>query len=1307
LLSIEFLMFGESATRTTSVYHFIQRGQQRSRRSGKLAVIVDTHSPVRCEHLQDGRENAAETLPQMKDFVCAPPTLTTGAPAVTDGLARGCVPGILRSGMPQFLAALLIALAGFFYAQVSLAAACASIATGNWNAQTTWGPGGTGCAGAPGGIPGAADSVTISNNNTVTVNVASQAGSVTIAAGGNASSLTLAAALNVTNASGGTGDITINGPSAAVTKQVSVGAQTLTVSRDVIINGGTTTNNAANISQLAVTTGTATIGRNLVITASTTVTSVARATLTTGKISVAGIATLTGGATATRDALLTVSAAPAVAGNGINITGDLDVNATVASSATVSITAANGVINVGGNVTNDDTVTVGAGIFTVTGDYTNDDTAIVAATTVSTGQLNITGNLTNGNTGTNTGIDTITLSSTGSITVGGTLTNNTGTTNGTITTSTTGTINANGDFINSGTFTHTAGGFLNVRGTNVTMNGTFNRGTGTVTSNKTTAGTQNLSGTALAFSNFVMNSANGITLGANATVNTLLTLTSGVITTTSAFNVIAVPACATPSVSRTSGHVNGNLRKAIPANASVCTFEVGGASAYTPITATFIAGALASNITAESADGDHASIATSGLDPSLTVNRFWSLTSTAAEATAFSAVFTFVAGDLDTDTAPTTAAFVGKRFRAAAWSTPTTGTRNALNTQLTGLTLLAATQDDYVFGETIQAAGSGSFNVVENGGNATTGKIFTKLAGTAFALDLIALNNARTAIDTTFKGAVIVDLLDTSDNTGALNATTGCRPVGAGAGNWHVIQTLTPNPQFLVADLGRKQNVSFTEANAWPDARVRITYPTSGTVLLTGCSNDNFSIRPLNFTSVTSNMTNTTTSSTPKAIAGSGTFDLTAATGLTGYTGTPKIDNTANTAVQAHAGAIAPGSVSGTFPAAVSGTSTGTGAFTYSEVGNFNLRGYAAAVGSTTARGVYDDTFTAVDGSADCTADFSNALSGGKYGCKFGLTADTSFFGRFYPANFVLTLGTITNRRVLACAPASTFSYAGEQFRVTFTLTAKNGAGSPATTQNYDPGAGFASFDATTIANLSFGAIDQADATPPIAATALTSRLTLGTSSGAWGSGSVAVTADMMVSRAASPDGPFESFNVGVDPIDADGVKLGSYNLDTSVPADTADRGLAGTSKIRFGRLRLQNAIGSELADLPIPMTAQYWDSTKFITNPDDSCTSLTAANLTLGAYKGGITSTNLAAPGHISLGAFSSGVGSLKLTKPSPVPTSTGSATVTVDLSAEAKTYLLGNWGVPTYTVNPSARAGFGLFSSQPRNFIFYRENY
>ena len=131
------------------------------------------------------------------------------------------------------------------------------------------------------------------------------------------------------------------------------------------------------------------------------------------------------------------------------------------------------------------------------------------------------------------------------------------------------------------------------------------------------------------------------------------------------------------------------------------------------------------------------------------------------------------------------------------------------------------------------------------------------------------------------------------------------------------------------------------------------------------------------------------------------------------------------------------------------------------------------------------------------------------------------------------------------------------------------------------------------------------------------------------------------------------------------------------------------------------------MSTLTIPLENQYWTATGFATNTLDGCTSLLAANLTFGAYAGGITGANINAA-NISLGgAFVAGVGNLKLTKPNPAAASPGSTTLTINLAAETKTYLQGNWGTAAYTANPSARAAFGSYSSQPRKFIFYREVY
>ena len=143
---------------------------------------------------------------------------------------------------------------------------------------------------------------------------------------------------------------------------------------------------------------------------------------------------------------------------------------------------------------------------------------------------------------------------------------------------------------------------------------------------------------------------------------------------------------------------------------------------------------------------------------------------------------------------------------------------------------------------------------------------------------------------------------------------------------------------------------------------------------------------------------------------------MTAATAVAGYNGTPSVG-----APAAHSGAVQNGSISGAFGAAAAASGTATGSFTYSEVGYFRFN----------TAGVYDDTFTVIDQPTDCTNDFSNTavasgVDAGKYGCKFGNTAATPYFGRFIPDHFAVTPGS----SVAACTlhPAASGSYTPVDF---------------------------------------------------------------------------------------------------------------------------------------------------------------------------------------------------------------------------------------------------------------------------------------
>jgi MSHA biogenesis protein MshQ len=564
-----------------------------------------------------------------------------------------------------------------------------------------------------------------------------------------------------------------------------------------------------------------------------------------------------------------------------------------------------------------------------------------------------------------------------------------------------------------------------------------------------------------------------------------------------------------------------------------------------------------------------------------------------------------------------------------------------------------------------------SFNAVEPGANAVTGKIFTKIAGQNFALDIVALD-ASNAIATGFTGTVVVEVVDNTS--------------GGACSGLPLIAAFT-NQTFVSGDAGRHPLTSpNTVPNVYRNAKVRIKYPTSSPTVIS-CSGDNFAIRPasLSFSVTDANRTTAGTTNALNNTAISGTtvhnagrpFTI-SATGFNGA-GTPAVTSNYNgspTAVLTTCGGTACTGTTGTLTpgtwSASGGTVTTTTA-SYSDVGAFTLQ-------------LQDSTFAAVD-SGDGTP-----------AAQLTISSTATGAGRFVPDRFLVSATSITPRSDIAC-PGSSFTYMNERMDAKFTLTAVNASG--ATTTLYT--GSLARLDLTNPSSFSFGAIDGG---PPV--TVLGGRLntSLG-SSGTWGSGVASVVAVISVNRNASPDGPFASFKLGIAPSDPDSVALDPAALNLDADNDGInERALVGTSAVRFGRLRLLNSLGSEKLDLPVTMRAEYFSGGGFVTNTSDNCTAISAANISLGNYVGNLNGTNMGAS-HISVGgAFASGVGSLTLTKPSP--TASGSVDVTANLGAAGMSYLLGSWTGSTYTENPTARGSFGTFGTGvPGQFIFFRENF
>ncbi len=326
----------------------------------------------------------------------------------------------------------------------------------------------------------------------------------------------------------------------------------------------------------------------------------------------------------------------------------------------------------------------------------------------------------------------------------------------------------------------------------------------------------------------------------------------------------------------------------------------------------------------------------------------------------------------------------------------------------------------------------------------------------------------------------------------------------------------------------------------------------------------------------------------------------------------------------------------------------------------------------------------------------------------------TGNIGRFIPAKFALSGASVTHRSGLACAPASSFTYLGENFALGFALTAQNSAS--ATTQNYT--GSFAKLDPTSASAFSVAGLGGTTTF-----SAGSGRLSLGSATGSWSNGvasNISVIAN--AARAATQDGPFNAA-FGIAPTDSDGVALAAYDM-PSTSGGANDRASVGTVNLRFGRVRLSNAVGSQARPLILALAAQYWNGSYFDVNTLDSCTALAATTVSFGNLRRTLTAADTAVSG--SSFALFSGRGALTLAAPSggrygtvDVSLSLGSSATDASClqpwtpgTGDAATtganlsFLRGAWCGSSYANDPSARATFGLYRGAD-TVIYQRENY
>jgi hypothetical protein len=346
------------------------------------------------------------------------------------------------------------------------------------------------------------------------------------------------------------------------------------------------------------------------------------------------------------------------------------------------------------------------------------------------------------------------------------------------------------------------------------------------------------------------------------------------------------------------------------------------------------------------------------------------------------------------------------------------------------------------------------------------------------------------------------------------------------------------------------------------------------------------------------------------------------------------------------------------------------------------------------------------------------------------------YVGRFRPDRFMASGALLENRAALLPACVSGFSYMGEAMRLAFVLTAQNAQG--VKTDKYQ--GAYAKHDPT-------GGIGGAKAAYGLGARSGTTNLTTRVSAfypgatPAWTAGALTIPAanpvHVAVERANpdNPDGPYAATSIGIAPTDSDGVAITGMDLDVD-NSGADDHVAVGATDIRFGRLRMQNALGSEKLPLPMPIEVQQWGGTGFARNTDDGCTTIprSAVAMTFNPFGAGTPPALAACETALTTASvvFAAGAGTMALAAPGA--TESGPVRLTVNLgsaggnyctgvggafdpaTSAGMSYLLGRWvdaadpdasAATMYDDKPSAIGAFGLYGSQPSNFIFFRENY
>ncbi len=129
---------------------------------------------------------------------------------------------------------------------------------------------------------------------------------------------------------------------------------------------------------------------------------------------------------------------------------------------------------------------------------------------------------------------------------------------------------------------------------------------------------------------------------------------------------------------------------------------------------------------------------------------------------------------------------------------------------------------------------------------------------------------------------------------------------------------------------------------------------------------------------------------------------------------------------------------------------------------------------------------------------------------------------------------------------------------------------------------------------------------------------------------------------------------------------------------------------MRFGRLRMNNAHGTEIDPLRMPVVVEYLDNGAYVVNSDDSCSTVVAADLNLDLTNlSGVSTATVPVP-------ISMGLAEYEFSPPGAG--NTGFIIVETLLGGAGLPWLQYDWDSDgSYSDDPRARVTFGIFDGEP----------